>query len=258
MRRHDKTVAMLKANMLFEQRCNKILNEELDNLDEGLKDIANKFMGYVKEFPEKVQKKIDTLKGFRNTVKNKIGDKPGELADDVYETGKEAISKALGFAKDQWEDEENREKVKNLYEKVKEAIKKLAKSASTKLNDADSRKKIISSLGLGSLGALIGAVAQFVFGFDFDWSVNWWPGDWLDDGAFNSEVVLKGGFLLKTSVVLLILRFIASVLDKVMKVKEFITPKSKDNNKEVSESLYEAKLNECFDLMFGNDNYKLI
>lgn len=28
MRRHDKTVAMLKANMLFEQRCNKILNEE--------------------------------------------------------------------------------------------------------------------------------------------------------------------------------------------------------------------------------------
>ena len=41
MRRHDKTVAMLKANMLFEQRCNKILNEELDNLDGGLKDNKN-------------------------------------------------------------------------------------------------------------------------------------------------------------------------------------------------------------------------
>ena len=38
MRRKDKSVAMLKANMLFEQRCNKKLNEELDNLDEGLKD----------------------------------------------------------------------------------------------------------------------------------------------------------------------------------------------------------------------------
>ena len=83
MRRKDKTVAMLKANMLFEQRCNKILNEELDNLDEGLKDAVKKAINVAKN---KFAKYIPKVK---------------DGSDAALEKSKEVISKALGFAKDQ-------------------------------------------------------------------------------------------------------------------------------------------------------------
>ena len=78
MRRKDKTVAMLKANMLFEQRCNKKLNEALDNLDEVINPVnevtnsteTNKYIIGNSRLDEGRIK--DDWESITNSIKNKL------------------------------------------------------------------------------------------------------------------------------------------------------------------------------------------
>ena len=237
MRRHDKTVAMLKANMLFEQRCNKILNEELDNLDEGLKDAVKKAINVAKN---KFAKYIPKVK---------------DGSDAALEKSKEVVSKALGFAKDQWNDKENQDKVKEKLEAVKKVANGIKDASIDTLQDKNKRKALASTLGMAAIVSLVKGVWDVIIGSDI--GLDFWNGEL---GSF---------FFVKLSLFMYALKILVKILGGVMNMKEVLgniksyitnmisifTGKSSENN---NNPVNEAKLNEYFDLVFGNDNYKLI
>jgi len=237
MRRHDKTVAMLKANMLFEQRCNNILNEELDNLDEGLKDVVKKAIKVAR----------DTFSKYIPKVKDK--------SDDALEKSKEAISDALGFAKDQWNDEENQKKVKDALERTKKVANGLKDASIDTLKDKGKRQALATTLGAAAVVSLVKGVWDVIFGMDVGW-------DFWNNELGSFFFIQLALFIYALKVLVKILggaMDMASVLGNIKEyIKNMINIFTNKSSEEVSESLYEAKLNEYFDFGFGNDNYKLI
>ena len=136
MRTYDKKEHIKRANILFEQRnsLNYVNENKISDIGNGLKNVFNK-------------------------TKNVIGSLPTPTVDNQFtEKARVEVAKTLGFAKEQWDDEENQAKLKEAASVLGNAISKISSAGKEFFSDSQKLSNAIRGLGIAKYLPLIGVV----------------------------------------------------------------------------------------------------
>jgi hypothetical protein len=150
---------------------NKILNERVKLINEN-----------------KIGKILGTLKKGFSASKNAVNSLPKPaMSSDLPDKIKDSIANSLGFAKEQWEDEENQAKLKELGNTLGSAIGTMSSAGSDFFSDSQRMSNTIKGLGIAKWGSVIGAVYGVCIGGD--------DGNWFQRRWNEVEAVFSGNFL---------------------------------------------------------------
>jgi hypothetical protein len=140
---------------------------------------------------------VDNIKAFASSNIPKVKD----ASEEAVNNAKASIAKAYGFTVEQWNDPENKAKVKSLYEKLKEVMEKIKNAGWSILSDPKKLSTLLTTLNLGAVVSIVKGVWDLIFASSID--ISFWH---------SPSVTIGGIFYFKLALFLFAIKVVLGII----------------------------------------------